>query len=347
MSADVSLLLKQRLAEIKDRFPSVIAEVRGEGLLIGLRAVVPSGDLVDALRDEKVLAVAAGDNVVRLLPPLIVSEAEIAEGVRRLEKACARLGRGAAERGRGGRMSAKGVRHFLDLTDIPKAELRGMIEASCAMKAKLKRKGPPSKGPLAGKTLALIFEKPSTRTRVSFDVAMRQLGGDVIMLTGQEMQLGRGETIADTARVLSRYVDAIMIRILDPDALAELAEHATVPVINGLTRRSHPCQVMADVMTFEEHRGPIRGKTVAWTGDANNVLASWMHAAERFDFQMRVATPAGARAEEVAHRLGQGLEGRDQHRHRPGRGGQGRRLRRHRHLGLDGRPRTAPAGTTC
>ena len=132
--------------------------------------------------------------------------------------------------------------------------------------------GPAADRPLAGKTLAMIFDKPSTRTRVSFDVAMRQLGGDVIMLTGQEMQLGRGETIADTARVLSRYVDAIMIRILDHGSLAELAEHATVPVINGLTRRSHPCQVMADVMTFEEHRGPIRGKTVAWTGDANNVL---------------------------------------------------------------------------
>ena len=188
-------------------------------------------------------------------------------------------------------MSASSVRHFLDLTEIPKAELRGMLEASCAMKAKLKRNGPLADRPLAGKTLALIFEKPSTRTRVSFDVAMRQLGGDVIMLTGQEMQLGRGETIADTARVLSRYVDAIMIRILDPKSLAELAEHATVPVINGLTRRSHPCQVMADVMTFEEHRGPIRGKIVVWTGDANNVLASWIHAAERFDFQMRVATP--------------------------------------------------------
>ncbi len=188
-------------------------------------------------------------------------------------------------------MSASGVRHFLDLTEIPKGDLRGMIDASCAMKAKLKRKGVPAEGPLAGKTLALIFEKPSTRTRVSFDVAMHQLGGHVIMLTGQEMQLGRGETIADTARVLSRYVDAIMIRILDPKALAELAEHATVPVINGLTRRSHPCQVMADVMTFEEHRGPIRGKTVAWTGDANNVLTSWLHAAERFDFHMRVASP--------------------------------------------------------
>ena len=137
----------------------------------------------------------------------------------------------------------------------------------------------------------MIFDKPSTRTRVSFDVAMRQLGGEAIMLTGQEMQLGRGETIADTARVLSRYVDVIMIRTLDHDTLTELARYATVPVINGLTRRSHPCQVLADVLTFEEHRGPIRGKTVAWTGDANNVLASWMHAAERFEFRLKVATP--------------------------------------------------------
>jgi ornithine carbamoyltransferase len=137
----------------------------------------------------------------------------------------------------------------------------------------------------------MIFDKPSTRTRVSFDVAMRQLGGEPLMLTGQEMQLGRGETIADTAKVLSRFVDAIMIRTLDHEMLTELAQHATVPVINGLTKRSHPCQVMADVLTFEEHRGPIRGKTVAWTGDTNNVLASWMHAAERFDFRLKVATP--------------------------------------------------------
>jgi ornithine carbamoyltransferase len=146
--------------------------------------------------------------------------------------------------------------------------------------------------PLAGKTLAMIFERPSTRTRVSFEVAMRQLGGDAILLTAEEMQLGRGETLADTARVLSRYVDAIMIRMVDPAAVAELAHHATIPVINGLTRRSHPCQVLADVMTFEEHRGPIRGRTVAWTGDATNVLTSWMHAAQRFDFHLRVATPA-------------------------------------------------------
>jgi len=179
------------------------------------------------------------------------------------------------------------VRHFLDLIDVSSAELRRMIEAARAMKAKRDR----MERPLAGRTLAMIFERPSTRTRVSFEVAMRQLGGDVILLSAEEMQLGRGETLADTARVLSRYVDAIMIRTLDADELLELARHATVPVINGLTRRSHPCQVLADVMTFEEHLGPIRGRTVAWSGDANNVLTSWMHAADRFDFRLRIATP--------------------------------------------------------
>jgi ornithine carbamoyltransferase len=181
-------------------------------------------------------------------------------------------------------------RHFLDLSELPTTELRTMLDAGVAMKAKFKAQAKRER-PLEGKTLAMIFEKPSTRTRVSFDVGMRQLGGESIMLTGAEMQLGRGETIADTARVLSRYVDAIMIRILNHDALLELAAHATVPVINGLTRRSHPCQVMADLMTFEEHRGPIKGRTVAWSGDDNNVLASWAHAAERFHFNLHVATP--------------------------------------------------------
>src|SRR3974390_2071338 len=187
-------------------------------------------------------------------------------------------------------MSGNGVRHFLDLIDISKPVLGGIINRSRAMKSERAR-GIAS-APLAGKTLAMIFDKPSTRTRVSFDVAMRQLGGEAMLLTAQEMQLGRGETLADTARELSRYVDAIMIRILDHEAVAELARHATIPVINGLTRRSHPCQVLADVMTYEEKRGSIRGRTVAWSGDANNVLTSWMHAADRFEFQLRVATPA-------------------------------------------------------
>ncbi len=185
-------------------------------------------------------------------------------------------------------MSVRAIRHFLDLVDISPLELRGILKAGKAMKKD------PSKSSVAleGRTLAMIFDKPSTRTRVSFDVAMRQLGGGTIVLTGQEMQLGRGETMADTARVLSRYVDAILIRELDHGMVVELARHATVPVINGLTRQSHPCQVLADVMTFEEHRGLIRGKTVAWSGATNNVLVSWMHAAERFEFHLRVATPA-------------------------------------------------------
>jgi len=180
-------------------------------------------------------------------------------------------------------------RHFIDLDGIEPAELRAIIHDSRAMKTDKPRPSPDS--PFAGRMLAMIFDRPSTRTRVSFDVAMRQLGGDTIVLTGQDMQLGRGETIADTARVLSRYIDAIVIRTLDHDMLVELARYATVPVINGLTRRSHPCQVMADVMTFEERRGTIRGRKVAWTGDANNVLASWMHAAQQFEFELAVATP--------------------------------------------------------
>ncbi len=182
------------------------------------------------------------------------------------------------------------VRHFLDLADIQAGELRSIIDHSRVMKAALK--GGTSDKPLAGRTLAMIFERPSTRTRVSFEVAMRQLGGDVVVLRPEEMQLKRGETIGDTARVLSRYVDAIMIRTGGEAKLRELARHATIPVINGLTEQSHPCQIMADVMTYEEHRGQIRGRTVAWTGDANNVCTSWVQAAERFDFRMKIASPA-------------------------------------------------------
>jgi ornithine carbamoyltransferase len=182
-------------------------------------------------------------------------------------------------------------RHFLDLSEIPATELRGVLDRAATLK-RLRVKGEVApERPLLGKTLAMIFERPSTRTRVSFDVGMREMGGETIMLTGAEMQLGRGESITDTARVLSRYVDAIMIRMLDHQAVRELAEHATVPVINGLTKLSHPCQIMADVLTFEEHRGPIEGKVIAWSGDANNVLSSWIHAAQRFDFTLRVAAP--------------------------------------------------------
>lgn len=181
------------------------------------------------------------------------------------------------------------VHHFLDLAEIDGTTLRHILDESRRLKSI--RRMPGGEPPLAGKVLAMIFDNPSTRTRVSFDVGMRELGGETIMLTGAEMQLGRGETIADTARVLSRYVDAIMIRILDQAILNELAENATIPVINGLTKASHPCQVMADVMTFEEHRGPIADRQVAWLGDGNNVLASWIHAAARLGFRLNIASP--------------------------------------------------------
>ncbi|MBX6374060.1 MAG: ornithine carbamoyltransferase [Acetobacteraceae bacterium] len=181
-------------------------------------------------------------------------------------------------------------RHFLELMDLEPATLRRMLDL--AVQAK---RGAVTGKPLAGKTVALIFEKPSTRTRVSFEVGIRQLGGDVIVLSAKEMQLGRGETPADTARVLSRYVDAIMLRTDSVAKLRELAEHATVPVINGLTDVSHPCQLMADVMTFEEHRGPIAGQVIAWSGDGNNVAQSFIQAAARFGFTLRLATPEALR----------------------------------------------------
>jgi ornithine carbamoyltransferase len=185
-------------------------------------------------------------------------------------------------------------RHFLDLSDHDSVTLKAILADALARKQARTGK---AKGeldadmPLSGKVLAMIFDKHSTRTRISFDMAARQLGGTTMMLTGNEMQLAREETIADTARVLSRYVDAVMIRLLDHEMVEELAANASIPVINGLTKWSHPCQVMADVMTYEEHKGSIAGATIAWSGDSNNVLNSWIHAAKRFGFTLRIAAP--------------------------------------------------------
>jgi ornithine carbamoyltransferase len=185
----------------------------------------------------------------------------------------------------GGRDDPRPPRHFLDLDQFATPELKGILDLGFAYK------NGRSDRPLDGKTLAMIFEKPSTRTRVSFEVAMRQLGGDTIVLGTQDSQIGRGETVADTARVLSRYVDAIMIRTNHQQKLDELAAHATVPVINGLTDSSHPCQIMADVMTLQEKKGPVANTIVAWSGDGNNVAASWIHGAVRFGFELRLACP--------------------------------------------------------
>lgn len=187
------------------------------------------------------------------------------------------------------------MRHFLDIHKTDAADLRGMIDQARVMKDA--RKGlpkgtPDAEQPLANHLVALIFEKPSTRTRVSFDVGVRQMGGQTLVLSGSEIHLGEGgESIADTARVLSRYVDMIMIRTFEERSLLEMAEYASVPVINGLTDRTHPCQIMADVLTYEEHHGPIKGKKVVWTGDGNNVCASFLHAAGQFGFDLTFAGP--------------------------------------------------------
>ncbi|TYO90056.1 ornithine carbamoyltransferase [Oceanicella actignis] len=187
-----------------------------------------------------------------------------------------------------------GMRHFLDLHAVAPEDLRAMIDAAHAAKAAragLPRGATDQGAPLAGRILGMIFEKPSTRTRVSFDVGIRQLGGQGLMLSSAEMQLGRGESIADTARVLSRFLDIVMIRTGPHEKLLELARHAAIPVINGLTDASHPCQLMADVMTIEEQLGPIKGRTVAWVGDGNNMCASFIEAAAQFGFALRIACP--------------------------------------------------------
>ena len=188
----------------------------------------------------------------------------------------------------------RNMNNFLDIHTTSAADLRAMMNSAHAMKTARngRPKGTPDDDqPLEGRMVALIFEKPSTRTRVSFDVGVRQLGGQTMVLSGKEMQLGHGETIADTARVLSRYVDLIMIRTFEEATLLEMAEYATVPVINGLTNRTHPCQIMADVMTYEEHRGPIAGKKVVWAGDGNNVCASFIQAAGQFGFDFTFTGP--------------------------------------------------------
>ncbi|MDA5558211.1 ornithine carbamoyltransferase [Shimia sp. MMG029] len=186
------------------------------------------------------------------------------------------------------------MKHFLDINKTEVADLRGMIDSAKAMKNA--RNGRPKGAldddlPLKDHMVALIFEKPSTRTRVSFDVGVRQMGGQTMVLSGSELQLGHGETVADTAKVLSRYVDLIMIRTFEEATLLEMAENATVPVINGLTNRTHPCQIMADILTFEERNGPIAGKKVVWSGDGNNVFASFAHAAGQFGFDLTFTGP--------------------------------------------------------
>ena len=176
------------------------------------------------------------------------------------------------------------IRHFLDIDNFDAKTLREIIELAKDLKAKNRELA-------SGKQLAQIYEKPSTRTRVSFEVGINQLGGRAITMTSSDMQLGRGETVADTAKVLSRFVDIITLRTNSHGTLLELAEHSSVPVINGLTDFSHPCQIMADILTYEEHKGSIEGAKIAWVGDGNNVLISWIHASAKFGFELALACP--------------------------------------------------------
>ena len=180
--------------------------------------------------------------------------------------------------------------HMLTLAEYSKDDILRVL--SLALKLKTEKKSGKAHEYLLGKTLAMIFAKSSTRTRVSFETGMFQLGGHALFLSDRDIQLGRGETIADTAKVLSRFADAIMIRSTDHNKMLELAKHASVPVINGLTDRSHPCQIMADLQTLEEAGLTLRGARIAWVGDGNNVCASFLHAAAKFGYSLAVGTPA-------------------------------------------------------
>ena len=197
-----------------------------------------------------------------------------------------------------------GPRHFLDLFALSGADLRALLDE--AARRKRLRVGAPKgaadiDAPLRDRVLAMIFQKNSTRTRVSFDIAMRQLGGSTLVMSAADMQIGRGETVADTARVLSRMVDGVMIRANRHDDVVAFAAHADIPVINGLTDLSHPCQILADIMTIEERAGPIAGKTIAWLGDGNNVCASFVHAAAKLGFDLNIGAPKAyaPRAQEI------------------------------------------------
>ena len=237
------------------------------------------------------------------------------------------------------------MNHFLDIHKTGRDDLRAMLDEARAMKSA--RGGRPrgaldDETPLSGRMVALIFEKPSTRTRISFDVGVRQMGGETMVLSGSDMQLGHGETIADTARVLSRYVDLIMLRTFEEATLLEMAEHASVPVVNGLTNRTHPCQIMADVMTYEEHRGPIAGRKVVWTGDGNNVCASFLHAAARFGFDFTFTGPEALDPEAAFVDLARAEGATVTIERDPAKAVAGGRPRGDRHLGVDARRPVGP-----
>ena len=249
-------LLNQGLIGLIVSHPDIFTSVAGNGLMLGLKCKIINTDILAACYEKEFLAVPAADNVLRLLPPLNIADDDIAEALTQTRSGGEVLQSDSGE--------SLAMKHFLDINKTDPDALRSIIDNAITMKQAFKdaqRQHFDIDSPLAGQVVALIFEKPSTRTRVSFDVGVRQMGGQTMVLSGADMQLSHGETIADTARVMSRYVDLIMIRTFEEATLMEMAEYATVPVINGLTNRTHPCQIMANVMTFEEHEILIKEKS--------------------------------------------------------------------------------------
>ena len=266
----------RKALELSGRFP-VIKEVRGLGLMWGLELTQEGAPVVAACRERGLLINCTQGNVIRLLPPLVITPQE-------LDAALAIL----AGRLQGG---VSMTRHLLTILDLSREEIEHLLARARELKVLHKQGQNPA--PLKGKTVAMIFDKPSTRTRVSFEAGIAQLGGASIYLAPGQTQMSRNEPVADTARVLSRYVDGVVVRTFAQETVAELARHATIPVINGLTDTHHPCQVLSDLMTMEERFGDLTGLKVAWVGDGNNMANSWITAAMHLDFALYLACPPG------------------------------------------------------
>ena len=340
--------LRGELDKIAREFPSVFVDARGLGLLLGMKCAMPQGQVQAACVAEGLMAITAGDNVLRLAPPLVVTDSDLDQAVAMLRAAATKVAASVAGQGRGamsgvvrrrvrdaqGQSSEQGTgpRHFLDLRDFDRRDVAADAGRRVGLQTGRGRDVAPPGRQDAGADLRKALHPDPRLVRGRHAPARRRRDHPVAAGT---CQLGRGESVADTARVLSRYVDAIMLRTDKASKLQELAEYATVPVINGLTEASHPCQLMADVLTFEEHRGPIAGQVVAWCGDGNNVARSWIEAAVRFGFTLRLATPDGLRPPDELIELGASAGREDRVDRRSGGGSRGCAVRRDRYLGVD------------
>ena len=304
-------MLKASLT-LRQEFPFIV-DVRGMGLLLGIEFAMDVGPIVQDFLAEGVILYASKGNVVRLLPPLIIEKEEVDIFLEIAHKIFER-------------QNSPMKRDFRKLLDITGEECAHLLERALFMKRA--RRAHEAYKPLQDRTLAMIFEKASTRTRISFEVAIKELGGHAMFLSQSDTQMGRGEPIRDTARVLSRYVHAIMIRTFAQDTVESLARWASIPVINGLSDLYHPCQILADLFTVKEYKGRLQDVKIAWVGDGNNMANSWIEASLLFGFPLVVATPPAYGPHEAARERGAG-EGCAYPGCRPLRGGEGSRRGKH------------------